>query len=157
MPNVELDVETTAPPDRVRAALLDFSERRPEIWPGIEPSLYKVYQVGETSAEIQEGSQMPGSRIWARERYDWSNPERIVWTVLESNFCAPGSNVSAAIAPRDGGGSRVHIVWNRTPTSVGGRIMTLLIVLSRGAPVAASFRMAMKRLEAQAPEGSARG
>ena len=40
MPKVELDIDTAVAPERVRAALLDFSPRRPEIWPGIEPSLY---------------------------------------------------------------------------------------------------------------------
>ena len=40
-----MDVETAVEPARVRAALLDFSPRRPEIWPGITPSLYEVYEV----------------------------------------------------------------------------------------------------------------
>ena len=122
MPKVELDVETSVSPDDVRAALLDFSDRRPEIWPGIEPSLYKVFIVGDTFAEVQEGSKMPGTRIWAKERYDWSASEQITWTVQESNFCAPGSYVSAAIAPRGDGGSRIHLIWDRTPTSLVGRL-----------------------------------
>ena len=29
------DLHTDAPPEAVRAALLDFSERRPERWPGL--------------------------------------------------------------------------------------------------------------------------
>src|SRR6266705_3036014 len=103
MPKVELDIETSVSPERVQAALLDFSERRPEMWPGIEPSLYEVYSVGETSAEIKEGSKLPGTTVWARERYDWSTPGLITWTVEESNFCAPGSHVSAAIARRSDG------------------------------------------------------
>jgi hypothetical protein len=147
MPKVELDVETSVSPEDVRAALLDFSDRRPEIWPGIEPSLYEVYTVGDTFAEVQEGSKMPGTRIWAKERYDWSAGELITWTVQESNFCAPGSYVSAAIAPRGDGGSRIHVIWNRTPTSMVGRLATALIVLTRGKPIAASFRMAMAKLE----------
>ena len=147
MPKVELDVETGVSPKDVRAALLDFSDRRPEIWPGIEPSLYKVYTVGDTFAEVQEGSTMPGTRIWAKERYEWSSGELITWTVQESNFCAPGSYVSAAIAPRGDGGSRIHVIWNRTPTSLVGRLAAFLIVLTRGRPVAASFRMAMSKLE----------
>jgi hypothetical protein len=155
MPRIELDLDTPVPPERVKAALLDFSDRRPELWPGIEPSLYKVLSVGETSAEIQEGSAMPGTRIWAREHYDWSTPGLITWTVKESNFCAPGSFVSAAITAGADGGSRIHLVWNRTPTSLAGRIATALIVLTRGAPVAASFRMGMARL--QAAEASAVG
>jgi hypothetical protein len=146
MPKVELDVETSASPEDVRAALLDFSDRRPEIWPGIEPSLYEVYTIGDTFADVREGSKMPGARIWAKERYDWSAGDLITWTVQESNFCAPGSYVSAAIAPRGDGGSRIHLIWNRTPTSLVGRLATLLIQLTRGKPVAASFRMALSKL-----------
>jgi polyketide cyclase/dehydrase/lipid transport protein len=151
MPKVELDVETSAAPGTVRSALLDFSDRRPEIWPSIEPSLYEVYEVGDTYADIKEGNKVPGGVVWAKEHYDWSNPDVISWTVRESNFCAPGSYVSAAIAPRGDGGSRIHIVWNRTPTSIGGRVAALLIVATKGKPVAASIRRALDKLEAGAP------
>ena len=58
MAKIEMDVETSLDPERVKAALLDFSPRRPEIWPGIAPSMYEVYSVGDTSAEITS----PGSQ-----------------------------------------------------------------------------------------------
>src|SRR5438874_363444 len=101
MPKVEMDLETPVAPERVRAALLDFSDRRPELWPGIEPSLYHVYSVGATTAEVKEGSRMPGMSVWAVEHYDWSDPRLVTWTVRESNFCTPGSYVSAAITGAD--------------------------------------------------------
>jgi len=151
MPKVEVDVETGVSPERVTAALLDFSERRPEIWPGIAPSLYEVYEVGETSAEIKEGTKMPGSAVWAREYYDWSEPGVVTWTVRESNFCAPGSYVSSTITPRDGGGSRIHITWNRTPTTMVGRVAAFMIRKTKGKPIAASFTKAMRKLEQQQP------
>ena len=147
MPKVELDVDTSVSPEEVRAALLDFSERRPEIWPGIEPSLYEVYMVGDTFADVKEGSKMPGASIWAREHYDWSTSGLITWTVKESNFCAPGSYVSAAITPGEDGGSRIHVTWNRKPTSVVGRLAAVMITLTGGKPVAASLRKALDRLE----------
>jgi hypothetical protein len=147
MPKVEMDVETTVAPERVKEALLDFSERRPELWSGIEPSLYKVFSVGETSAEIQEGSKMPGMRFWAREHYDWSRPGLITWTVKESNFCTVGSYVSARITPREDGGSRIHVTWEREPTSFAGRLAMKMIVASKGKPIAASFHKTMRRLE----------
>jgi hypothetical protein len=150
MPKVEMDVETTLPPERVREALLDFSERRPEIWPGISRSLYEVYSVGDTSADIKEGTKAPGMTVWAKEHYDWSDPELVRWTVQESNFCTPGSYVSARIAPRNGGGSRVHIEWDRTPTSFKGRVAAFMIVRSKGKPVASSFEKALRKLEARA-------
>jgi len=149
MPRVDVDVETTVPPERVTAALLDFSKRRPEIWPGITPSLYEVYEVGGTSAEIKEGTKMPGGAFWAREHYDWSEPGVITWTVRESNFCAPGSYVSSAISPRGDGGSRIHITWNRTPTTMAGRMAAFMIRRSKGKPIAGSFTKAMKKLEQQ--------
>jgi hypothetical protein len=40
---VEFDLETTASPEKVRTALIDFSERRPQLWSGIEPTLNEVY------------------------------------------------------------------------------------------------------------------
>ena len=147
MPKVELDVETSASPEAVRAALLDFSDRRPEIWPGIDPGLYEVYTIGDTFADVREGSKMPGTRIWAKEHYDWSSRDLVTWTVQESNFCAPGSYVSAAIAPRGDGGSSIHVIWNRTPTSMVGRLATVLIQLTGGKPVAASIRKALAKLE----------
>jgi hypothetical protein len=152
MPKVERDVETSLPPEKVKAALLDFSERRPEIWPGIEPSLYEVYEVGETSADIQEGSKFPGTKIWAKEHYDWSDPDTITWTVRESNFCAPGSYVAVTFHKREDGGTRVHIEWNRTPTSFLGRFATMMIVRTKGKPIASSVQKAFRKME---QEGSA--
>ena len=143
MPKVEMDVETAVDPELARAALLDFSPRRPQVWPGITPSLYEVYEVGETTADVKEGTRT----VWAREHYDWSAPETVRWTVVESNFCSPGSYVQATIKPRQGGGSRIHIEWNRTPSSLQGRIATILIKATNGKPIAASFKKAMDKLE----------
>lgn len=148
MPKVEFDMDSRVPADKIRAALLDFSPRRPEIWPGIYPPMYEVYEVGGTYADIREGSKAPGGTVWAKEHYDWSAPDTVTWTVRESNFCAPGSYVAARITPRDNG-SRLHITWNRTPTTLGGRIAAFIIVVTRGAPVASSLRKGLQRLETQ--------
>jgi hypothetical protein len=148
---VQLDVDTTLPPERVRAALIDFSDRRPDIWPGIDRSLYEVYEVGETTADIKEGTRMPGTTIWAREHYDWSEPDTVRWTVVESNFSAPGSRVIATLHPAEGGGTRIHVDWKRSPTSFVGRVAMILIVATRGRPIGASIEKALRRLEADRP------
>jgi Polyketide cyclase / dehydrase and lipid transport len=144
----DMTVETSLPPETVRHALLDFSERRPEIWPGIARSLYEVYSVGETAADIKEGTRLPFGAVWANEHYDWSDPNTIRWTVQESNFCTPGSFVSATLHPREGGGTRVDIHWERSGTTLVGKLMCRMIALSKGKPVAASFEKAMRKLEA---------
>ena len=150
MPRAEMELDTTVSPETVRAALLDFSPRRPEVWPGIAASEYKVYETGATSADVREGTKSPGMTIWAREHYDWSDPQTVKWTVVESNFSAPGSYVAATITAKPGGGSHVHLEWNRTGSNFVGRVMIRMIALAKGRPVASSFRKALTRLEQQA-------
>ncbi|WP_138413535.1 hypothetical protein [Sinomonas gamaensis] len=144
---VEFDLESTARPEKVRAALLDFSDRRPQIWPAIDPSQYEVYSVGETTAEVREGSKGPGGMVWAREHYDWSDSETVRWTVRESNFSTPGSYVSASIRPGKNGGSTIHVAWNRTGSTLTGKLICRMIRISRGEPVAASFRRGLEAIE----------
>jgi hypothetical protein len=88
MARFQFDLPTEAAPEAVRTALLDFSERRPELWPGLPRDQYEVYEVGDTWAEIREGYRGP---IWWRERYDWSVPGRVEWIALDSGFGALGS------------------------------------------------------------------
>jgi hypothetical protein len=48
MARVELDIDTPLSPEKVLSGLTDFSERRPEIWPGLHPSLYEVHSLAPT-------------------------------------------------------------------------------------------------------------
>jgi len=128
MTRFEIDFDTRCSPERTIAALTDFTDRRTRIWPGLAPEFYEVYSVGETSAEVREGSTKP-SRVWAKEHYDWSTPGTVRWTVRESNFCTPGSGVSVDVSAGEGGGSRVHLVWERHPSNAKGRMMIVVMKL----------------------------
>jgi hypothetical protein len=145
MPRAEFDIETSLSPEQVRAAFLDFSERRPEIWPSLEPSLYEVYSVDETSADVKEGSKLPGMTVWARERYEFADPMTISWQATESNFCTPGSGVTITMHPREGGGTRMHVVWQRVGTTVRGKLAIGLIALMKGKPIAKSVEGSLRR------------
>ena len=100
---LQMESQTSLSPEEALAALTDFSPRRPQMWTGISPQYYEVYEVGETSAVIREGTKRGGLNVWAKEHYDWSQPGTVTWTVKESNFCTPGSYVKAEIRPRAGG------------------------------------------------------
>jgi hypothetical protein len=143
MPRLEFDLDTTLSPEQAVAALTDFTERRPEIWQSLSPDAYQVFSVGETWAEVREGSRTP--KVWARERYDWSTPGVVRWEVTESNFSNPGSYVETRISPAEGGGSRIHLVWDRTATSLKWKALMTLIVLSRGAPIKSSLKKGLDR------------
>ena len=146
MPRFEFDLPSAASPEAVRAALLDFTERRPELWPGLPADSYRIYEVGDTWAELREGYRGP---IWWRERYDWSSPRIIRWTAIESGFGMPGSYVEWRMESVEGGGSRHHIVWDRRGKTVFGKLFMGLMALTRGHFIRQSFEMGLAAIAAQ--------
>ena len=145
MPRIEVDVESSASPERVIAGLTNFTERRPELWPGLNPKKYRVYEVGDTWADVQEGN---NDMIWARERYDWSTPGTVRWTVQESSFSTTGDFVEAVVSAKSAGGSRIHVTWSRHGKTLVAKAMLALIALSRGLPVKQSVMAGLRRIEA---------
>ena len=145
MPRLEFEVTTPTPPEKIHAALIDFTDRRPELWPDLAPEFYEVYEVGEKTADVKEGSSMPGVKIWAREHYDWSVPGTVEWTVAESNFCVAGSGVKLTITP-EGEGSKLHVAWERRGSNVKGHMIIGLLKLTNGAMIKSSVKKAVDRL-----------
>jgi hypothetical protein len=114
------------PPQQVRAAATDFSERRPQIWSGIDPKRFTVHALGDTTAEATEGGREFGG-IWAREQYDWSDPHLVVARVLDSNIFGPDSRWELRARPGPAGGSRVEWTSLRQPSSLKGRLLVLIL------------------------------
>ncbi|MGH2754334.1 MAG: hypothetical protein ACRDLB_07850 [Actinomycetota bacterium] len=131
MARVSFDFDTATTPEQIREAMLDFSDRRPRLWKDLAPKYYEVYSVGHDTADVKEGSGLPFN-IWAREGYDWSQPNTITWTVQDSNFCRPGLGVSMTITPTDDGGSKVHVDWEREPTTLRGKILLGMVARNDG-------------------------
>jgi hypothetical protein len=143
MARFEFDLHADVGPDVVRAALLDFSARRPDLWPGLPRDQYEVYEVGDTWAVVREGYRGP---IWWRERYDWSTSGTIRCTALESGFGMPGSYFTWDVTPLEGCGSRVHVVWDRRGRTLFGRLFVGLLWLTNGFFVRRSFEMGLTRI-----------
>jgi len=123
---LDLVIDTPHPPDRFIAALTDFSERRPDHWPFLARGSYEVHELGETEAEVTEGTTSPAGAYWARERYDWSKPGVVSWTVRDSNFCEPGTTIVARVSPR-GEGSRIDLSWERRPKGWRGALFMAMM------------------------------
>ena len=123
----EYSAETSVPPDRVRSAVIDFSDRRPDLWPGLSRSQYKVLEKGDTSALVKEGT----ANLWAIEKYDWSQPDVVRWTVQESNFLNPGTVWEMRVTPM-GTGSRVEMKFERDYKGLRGGFVQLGVDLFGG-------------------------
>lgn len=125
MAAVSFTIDSPRHPDEVIGALTDFTDRRPDLWPSIDRSVYTVHEVGDGFAEATEGSDVMGG-IWARERYEWSNGH-VRATLVESNFWHPGGTWQATITPHDGGGSRIEVTRDRDPKVLKARILEAMM------------------------------
>ena len=153
MGRIAFAVDTPVAPERMRAAILDFSERRPALWPGIDPKLYRVHSVGAESADVQEGSRNPFVRggVWVRERYDWSTPGLVRATTQDSNVFRAGSLWQMRITPANRGGSHLEVLYDRQAKNAQGRVIGVLITLVGKPVLMTMFKKTLKALEREQP------
>ena len=144
MPTVHITEQTTLAPERVIAALTDFSDARPSIWPTLAPDRYAVHERGDSWAEVTEGADFAGG-VWERGRYDWSQPGVVRFSVGDSNAFAAGSSWEYRVRP-DGSGSVVDLTVSRRPATPKGRVLALLMRIGGRRALGADLRRALERL-----------
>ena len=149
MARVSVEVTSPTSANVVLGALTDFSPRRPELWPNISARLYQVHSVGESEAEVTEGSAAFGG-VWERARYDWSEPGVVLIEVEDSNAFAAGSWWRYQVEPV-GSGSRVRLQFDRRPKNLKGRFLSLLFALAGRQVSTRSLEETLRRLGAAAP------
>ena len=125
MATIRFTVDASIAPDALVQALTDFSPERPTRWRNIDPAFYKVHEVGDTWADVTEGSGIAGG-VWERTRYDWSRPGVVTSTVRESNSFAPGSSWTYHITPNGRGGSHVDCTVLRIGKGAKGMVVATL-------------------------------
>jgi hypothetical protein len=143
---IRYSADGNIPPERFIAALTDFSDRRAALWPNLDTRFFEVHERGDTWAEVTEGTDILGG-VWARERYDWSEPGRVVLRVVESAHFRSGTTIEYTVTPRDGG-CHVEVVSTRLPTSWPGRLIGWILQLVGSRRLARDLRTTLARLEA---------
>lgn len=148
MPTVHVVDQTPVSPERVLESARDFSARRAELWPDVHVEHLQVHESGEKFAVVTEGNPWPIGYVWERLRYDWSEPERLRGTVIDSNIFKPGSTWEIRATPTDDGGSRVEVIGVRHLRGVKGRLLAPLFPLGVAKQtVAAHLRHFLSQVE----------
>jgi hypothetical protein len=123
---IQFEVESPLQPDAVLEALTDFTEHRPELWPAIDPKVYRVHKVSASSALVTEGTDVIGG-IWATELYEWDRSGTVRATIQESNFWHPGGTWELTAAPRNGGGSILRVTRDRRAKNAKSRLFEVVM------------------------------
>ena len=149
---MRFEVTTLASPEQVRAALIDFTDRRLQTWNRtLDPKRYELRDHGENWAVAREAT--PGSPFWVVARYDWSDPALIRMTVQESSYGGAGEG-SIRITPAEDGGSRLHVEWDNTGARSWQKL--LLLLMHRGPMGRIVSKMWTSALDRYAQSGVAR-
>jgi hypothetical protein len=144
MAKVRYGVDGATSAERFIAALTDFSDRRPAIWPGLSANLFTVHELGATWADVTEGTDVGGG-VWARERYDWSTPDVVTLTLLDSADFRPGTVTRYRVTSRPGG-CHVEVEFHRIAHSLRGRLVGAAVQLFGARRFAGELSTALARL-----------
>ncbi|MEU9337155.1 hypothetical protein AB0D49_29015 [Streptomyces sp. NPDC048290] len=135
MATLRFHLDSTLTPAEVMRVLTDFSPARAETWPTIDAEHFQVHQLGDTWAEVTEGT----ADAWERVRYEWEpDANTVVITTHDSKVFGPGGGWVFRTTPR-GTGSRVDIELERHPSTLKSRMVATILPFA--APV---FRKSFK-------------
>ena len=81
MSTIHLHQTTTSTPEQYVAGLTDFGPGRSKLFGNSADAYLRVHHRGRSQADVTEGS----GGIWERLHYDWSDPNRVVLTTIDSN------------------------------------------------------------------------
>jgi hypothetical protein len=153
MANVKFSVASDLPAETVRAVATDFSEGRPRFWPNIDAKVYRVHRKAAHSAEVTEGSTVFGG-IWAREAYDWSEPNTVRAIVQDSNAFRAGGIWELRTTPTPEGGCHIEVLNHRQAIGWRGRVIGAMLTLMGGRVLPRQLQQTLDIAAQEAARGS---
>ncbi|WP_351235542.1 hypothetical protein [Streptomyces sp. NPDC002133] len=110
-------------PSEALAVLTDFGPSRARNWPTIDAEHLTVHAIGDTWAEVTEGTKS----AWERARYEWDAAQgQVAITTHDSKVFGPGGGWVFQLTPVSDG-TRVDIELTRDPSTFKGRILATLL------------------------------
>jgi hypothetical protein len=138
VPKFTFQLDVRDPPVKVIGAMVDFSERRPEIWPNLTAHLYRLHELGSGTADVTEGTAFLGMDVWERVTYEWT--DSVVRSVItDGRIFEPGGTFEFRVEPHSDG-SRISVDYHRRSKTLLGRFIGAMLQLTGGAPIKRTFR-----------------
>ncbi|MCW1823674.1 hypothetical protein A5731_27545 [Mycolicibacterium conceptionense] len=135
MPVVRFQMTSALDPAAVMGVLTDFGPTRPQQWPTIDADHFRVHALGDTWAEVTEGT----AAAWERARYDWdAQRRRVTVATHDSKVFGPGGGWTFQLTPQ-AGGTRVDIELIRNPTGLKRKLLAALLPVVAPSALKKSF------------------
>ncbi|WP_135452649.1 hypothetical protein [Mycobacterium sp. DL99] len=137
---------TTATPEQFIAGLTDFGPGRSKLFKNSADGYLKVHSLGLHEADVTEGS----GGIWERLHYDWSHPQYVKLTTIDSNLFGGASGHTYTLTPQPDGTTQIDAVLVREGKNLRGRIVAGVLGTVGKRSLAKAFSSSVKAIEARA-------
>ncbi|ROO86862.1 hypothetical protein EDD29_4444 [Actinocorallia herbida] len=122
---VRLDLTSALSVTELMNVLTDFGPDRPAAWSTIDEAHFEVHGLGDTWAEVTEGT----AAAWERARYEWDTARgRVEITTHDSKVFGPGGGWVFQLTP-GADGTRVDVELTREPQGFKRRALAALLPL----------------------------
>lgn len=145
MSTIHFHYKTTSTPEQFVAGLTDFGPGRSTLFGNSADEYLKVHHRSHSEADVTEGS----GGIWERLHYDWSDPDRVVMTTIDSNVWGGRSGHTYTFTRLPNGTTALDAVVVREGKNIKGRVLGLVLG-SIGRPVLGkTFANSIRAIEAR--------
>ncbi len=144
MATIHLKRSTNVPPERFIAALTNFGPGRGKIFAYSHEDSVRVHDQGNTWADVTEGS---AAGVWERLRYDWSQPNVVRLTTVDSNTWSAGSGWVYTLTPRSDGGTDIDLVVVHKGRNARGRLAAAAMALAGKWIIGRDLRRSLSAIE----------
>ncbi|WP_224276269.1 hypothetical protein [Streptomyces sp. LS1784] len=132
---VRFHLVSTLGTEDIVSVLTDFSPSRAEVWSTIDAEHFEVHALGDTWAEVTEGT----AAAWERARYEWEpGGDTVTVTTLDSKLFGPGGGWVFRMTP-ESDGTRVDVRLTRQPDTLKGRMLAALLPVAAPPALRKSF------------------
>jgi hypothetical protein len=145
MATIHLHQTTTSTPEQYIAGLTDFGPGRAKLFGNSADEYLKVHHQDRTTADVTEGS----SGIWERLHYDWSDPNHVVLTTIDSNMWGGASGHTYTFKRQPHGTTEIDVVIIRDGKNLKGRILGFIVGTIGKSVLEKAFKNSVKAIEAR--------
>jgi hypothetical protein len=145
MSTIHLHRTTTATPEQYVAGLVDFGPGRSKLFGNSADAYLRVHFRGSSHADVTEGS----GGIWERLHYDWSDPNRVVLTTIDSNVWGGASGHIYTFTRRPDGTTDIDVVVVRDGKNLKGRLLGFVLGTIGRRVLEKAFENSVKAIEAR--------
>src|ERR1041385_2636070 len=145
MSTIHFKQTTTSTPEQFIAGLTDFGPGRSELFGNSADGYLKVHDRGPDYADVTEGS----GGIWERLHYDWSDPNHVVLTTIDSNLWGGRSGHTYTLMRRSDGTTDVEAVVVREGKNFKGRVLGAFLGTIGKGYMEKTFEKSVKAIEAR--------